>query len=342
MYEKYAAEERCRKILEDNGGFLAEKARTILFEDTALKELQCFTEFISKNWRDPLTPALMRLSCEAVGGRTAKIQNAALAMSLMNLSFYVWDDIIDNARHKSFRPTLFGKFGEGPALIIGGIATAKAFSILNKMDVRREKRQIVTRHFWNLWAKMANAETLSFRLQRQRGLSSKEKLWKIKIEASANPGTSLQIGAVLGNASANQSKQLQKYGQSLGVILELIKDFQVSLNLTLELGERIREGALPYSLLLASERSEKLKKELAILIGQNSVDQSQIKQIIQDLLETETYDGLSKQIRYFAEKAKKDVNEVGINYATKTLKEFVDAQPQLFVERLSSIDTLRH
>jgi geranylgeranyl pyrophosphate synthase len=337
MYEKYATEERCRKILEDNGGFMAEKARKILFEDPALKELQRFTEFISKNWRDPLTPALMQLSCEAVGGRTDKIQDAALAMSLMNLSFYVWDDIIDNARHKSFRPTLFGKFGEGPALIVGGIAAAKAFSILNKMDIRKEKRSIITLHFWNLCAKMAQAETVSFRLQSQRILSSKEKLWKIKTEASANPGTSLQIGAVLGNASGNQIKQLRKYGQSLGVILELIKDFQVSLNLTLELGERIREGALPYSLLWASERSEKIRKELTTLIGQNLISQSQIKQIVEDMLETETVDRVSKQIRQFTEKAKKDVSVVGINHATQTLKQFVDAQPQLFVERLSTI-----
>jgi geranylgeranyl diphosphate synthase type I len=337
MYKKTTIEERCRKILEDNGGFLAEKARTILLEDPGLKELNRFTEFISKNWRDPLTPALMKLSCEAVGGRIDKIQNAAIAMSLMNLSFYIWDDIIDNARHKSFRPTLFGKFGEGPTLLVGGIAAAKAFSILNKIDLRKEKRLIITQHFWNLWAKMAQAETVSFRLQSQRILSAKEKFRKIETEASANPGTSLQVGAVLGNASGSQVKQLGKYGQSLGVILELIKDFQVSLNLTLELGEKMRGGAVPYSLLWASEHSEKLRKELTTLMGQDLISKSQIKQIIEDMLETETFENTTKQIRQFTEKAKKDVSVVGINYAIQTLEQFVDAQPQLFIERLSAI-----
>jgi geranylgeranyl diphosphate synthase type I len=131
MYEKYNIEERCRKILEDNGGVIADKARTILLEDPALKDLRPPLEFISKNWRDPLTPALMSLSCQAVGGRPDKTHDAALAMSLMNLSFYVWDDIIDNAPHKLLKPTLFGKFGEGPALIVGGLTAEKDFTILN-------------------------------------------------------------------------------------------------------------------------------------------------------------------------------------------------------------------
>jgi hypothetical protein len=40
MYEKYTVEERCHKILEDNGGVIADKARTILLEDPALKYLR--------------------------------------------------------------------------------------------------------------------------------------------------------------------------------------------------------------------------------------------------------------------------------------------------------------
>ena len=337
MHEKHAIEERCRKILEDNGGFVADKANTMLLEDPALKDLRPLTEFISKNWRDPLTPALMSLSCEAVGGRPDKTHDAALAMSLMNLSFYVWDDIIDNAPQKLMKPTLFGEFGEGPALIVGGLAAAKAFIILNEMDISKAKRIIVTRQFWNLWAKMAQAEIVSLRLQSQRVLSSKEKFWKIKTEASANPKMCLEIGAVLGNGLGNQVKHLGRYGQFLGVILELWKDFHVSLNLTLELAEKIRTGALPYAILWASEHSEKIRKELAMLDDKNMVEQSYIKQIVEDVLETKTFDNTAIQIERFSEKARKDLSIVGTNKGTQTLERFVEAQSQLFIERLSML-----
>ena len=116
MTEKHDIEEHCRKILEDNGGFIADKARAILLSDSALKNLQPFTEFISKNWRDPLTPALMSLSCEAVGGQPDKTHDAGLAMSLMNLSFYIWDDIIDKAPHKIVQANTFRKIRRGSSI----------------------------------------------------------------------------------------------------------------------------------------------------------------------------------------------------------------------------------
>jgi len=337
MKEKSGIEELCHQILEDNGGFIADKARTILLEDPTLKGLRPLTEFISENWRDPLTPALMSLSCEAVGGRPDKTYDAALAMSLMNLSFYVWDDIVDNAPHKLLRPTLFGKFGEGPALIVGGLAAARAFTILNKMDIRKVKRIIVTHQFWNLWAKMAQAETTSLRLLSQGVFSSKKKFWKIKTEASANPKTCLEIGAVLGNGSGNQVRHLGRYGQSLGMILELWKDFHVSVNLTLELAERIRARALPYALLWASEHSEKVRTELALLADKKVIEQSHLKQIVEDVLETETLDNTTKQIKRFSEKARKNLFMIGTNNATKTLHFLIEAQPRLFIESLPKL-----
>lgn len=57
-----------------------------------LKDLRDPLKFIAKNWRDPLTPAMMRLSCEAVGGRLEETHEAALAMSLMSLSVCIWGD----------------------------------------------------------------------------------------------------------------------------------------------------------------------------------------------------------------------------------------------------------
>src|SRR3990170_5829696 len=144
MCAKYNLKEHCHRILEDNGGIVADRARTILLEDPALKDLRPPLELISKNWRDPLTPSLIALSCEAVGGRPDDTYEAALAMSLMTLSSNIWDDIIDKTMSKVFKPTLLGKFGEGTALMIGGLASAKDLSILNQMDVDKIKRLTIT------------------------------------------------------------------------------------------------------------------------------------------------------------------------------------------------------
>jgi len=333
---EHSVKERCDRILEENGGIVADRARTILLEDASLKDLRLPLEFVSKNWRDPLTPSLMGLSCQAVGGRSDVTYEAALAMSLMHLSFYVWDDMIDKARFKLFKPTLFGKFGEGTALIIGGLASAKAFSILNQMPVDKMKRQTVTRLIWDLWTKMAKAETVNLRLRSQGKLTPRKKFWVIKMEA-VDLETCLRIGAVLGNGSEEEVKHLGRYGLYLGIVLELWKDFHVSINLTLELAEKIRSGALPYSLRWARKRSEKIRKKLEDLANRNTIGPSDIKEIVEDTLETKALNNTMKTIRKFTKKAKEELFELTKNDATRTLKFFVEAQPQLFVESLSTL-----
>jgi geranylgeranyl pyrophosphate synthase len=336
MNKKYNIEEHCRKILEDNGGMVADKARTILLEDPALKDLRAPLEFISKNWRDPLTPAMMRLSCAAVGGQPKDTHEAALALSLINLSFHIWDDIIDKAQLKLFKPTLCGKFGEGTTLIIGGLASAKAFSILNQMNIEKEKYQTIIKLFWNFLVKMARAEAVNLRLRSQRNPSSREKFWKIKTEA-ADLETCLRIGAVLGNGSESEIQHLGKCGLCLGTILELWKDFHVSVNLTLELAEKIKSGALPYSLLWARERSEKIQKKLDTLATKEIIEPSYIKQIVEDTLETKALDNTVKTIRRLVKKGMKELFEMKSSDATRSLQLFVEAQPRLFIESLLAL-----
>jgi geranylgeranyl pyrophosphate synthase len=336
MQDTSTIEKRCREILETNGGKVADKARTILLEDPALKDLRPPLEFISENWRNSLTPAMMRLSCEAVGGRPEETYEAALAMSLMSLCLYIWDDMIDKAPLKLFKPTLFGKFGEGTALIIGGLASAKAFSILNHIDVDKTTRQTVNRLLWDFLVKMAQAETAGLRLRSRKNFSARKKLWKIKTEA-ADLETCLRIGAVLGNGSESEIQHLGKYGLYLGIILEIWKDFHVSANLTLGLADKIRIGALPYSLLWASERSEKIRKKLDSLANKNTIKSSDIKEIVEDTLETKTLDNTLKTIRRFTKKAREELIELNRNNATQTLQLFIEAQPSLFIGSLSTL-----
>jgi geranylgeranyl diphosphate synthase type I len=337
MYDKNNLKERCDRILEDNGGKVADRARTILLKDPALKDLRPPLEFISKNWRNSLTPALMSLSCEAVGGRPEETYETALAMTLTSLSLYLWDDIIDKASVKSFKPTLFGKFGEGMALVIGGLASAKAFSILNHMDVDKPTNQTVNKLLWNFLVKMARAETAIMRLRSQKNFSPKKKFWKIKTEA-ADLETCLKIGAILGNGTQSEIQHLGRYGLCLGIILELWKDFHVSVNLTLELAEKIRKGTLPYSILWASKRSKKIRKKLEDLSSKNTIEQADIKEIVGDALETKALENTLKIIRKFTKKGREELIELKKNEATRTLQLFIEAQPPLFI---GSISTMR-
>jgi geranylgeranyl pyrophosphate synthase len=335
MHEKYDIEEKCRKILEDNGAIVADKAKRLLLEDPDLKNLRPPIEFVSNNWRD-LTPAFMSLSCEALGGHPKKTYDTALAMSLINLTFYIWDDIIDNAHFKLFKPTLLEKFGQGTALIVGGVLSAKAFSILNTMKMEKEKCQAINKLVWQLLVQMSHTEITVLRLRKQEPLSSKAKLWKIKSEA-IDFETWFKIGALIGNGSENEARRLAQYGRCLGIISELWKDFLVSTNLTTELEEKIKNKTLPYSLLWASEHSERVQKTLCNLLNEEKAEKIDIKQIVDAFLETEALNNVRKTMKRLAKQGAKALDGIQKNKAVETLLFYIEAQPQLFMRSLSSM-----
>jgi|WetSurMetagenome_2_1015567.scaffolds.fasta_scaffold126818_1 geranylgeranyl pyrophosphate synthase len=330
------AKEQIKKILEEYGGKTADKTTNILLEDQTLKELKPELEFISKNWRDPLRPAMVKIACEAFEGKSQSTEEVGIAMSLMNLSFYLWDDMVDEATHRLFNPTFFGRFGAGPTLIMGGIASAKAFTILSKAKMDEEKRKAIATLFWDMWAKMSTTEAVNLRV-RENHYSSKDKLLKISAEAEADLGNCLRMGAVIGNGLKNEIEHLGKYGLYLGIILELQHDFQVSANLTLELAEKVKIGSLPYTLLLAKESSVDLQETLNDISLKESIETEEIDRIVQAFLAADMLTKIEDTIEKLSKKAIEEIAVINKKGAAKALRSFAEVQPRSFKESLQQL-----
>ena len=178
---------------------------------------------------------------------------------------------------------------------------------------------------------MANAETVNLQI-RKGNTHPEKKISVIKMEAAADLGTCLEIGAILGDGSTEEIKHLREYGLCLGSILELMKDFHVSINLTLELAEKLRSDALPYSLMWARKHSEKLRKKLGNL--NRNIEPSELKEIVNLILEIKTLNHVMNTISNLTRTAKENLNELTKNKSIQTLKAFIEAQPKLFSESL--------
>jgi len=323
------AEQTINQILEEYGGKIASRARVILLEDPTLKDLREPLEFLRKRWYDR-TPAFVRLSCEAVRGNAEDSETAALALTLMNLCFTIWDDVIDNTRYKRFMSTLFGKFGQETAIITGGIASAKAFSILNK-TMPEEKRKRITDSIWKMWSQMASIESITVELRKNGVFQSKNKLRKMRSEA-INLGTFLKIGAIIGDGSNQEINHLTMYGRYLALILGLEEDFKISINLSVELAERIRSHRPPYTTLWALEHSTPLKKLFEKFEGNK--EDSLIKEFVEMFLSTNVSSFVSKeieknrklaqlQLRTLPDTSAKDMLNLLVNSAAKILDDIV-------------------
>jgi len=329
-----SSEERMRKILETYGGEIAKKSALIMFEETESNELKNIWEFVAKNWHDPLRPAMIRLSCEAVRGKKTDIEKIAVVMNLMNLSFYLWDDLIDQAPSRLFKPTLYGKYGKEITLMAGGLASAKAFTILNQIKIEETKRQVITSLFWNMWNSMAEAENANLKV-RNENYTSKDKFAKIEKESIASIGTCLRIGAIMGNGSDRDVEYLTNYGKYIGIILELQHDFRVAINQTVELYDKIKTGALPYTILWVKEHSPQIQKTIKEIINNGNFEPKKGEYIIRSISTTKATKEIYCKIEELTEKAINELKLIEKNSASKALLSFVEVQPQLFKELLS-------
>jgi len=332
MPSESSLNEKCHRILEEKGGRIADKAKAILLEDVSFEGLEPAFQYVSRIWRDPLVPALVVLSCEAVGGEPSEEAcQASTAISLLNLSFRLWDDVIDRSRYLGFVPTVPGKFGDEVSIIMGGVVFAKAFSILSETDIDREKRQVLNKLVWNYCRTMGKAETLNLELRKRKDARPEEKLLVLEMEAM-NLETSMKIGSILGGGSRNEIEHLGKYGTYLGVILELARDLKASLNLTLELSQKVNRNALPYTLLWARDRSEKIGKRVQQLADEPN--SSNVKELVRAVLETGAAENTLSIVNELAQKAAHEISTFGDSLSSGLLAFFAEAQDEILTESL--------
>ncbi len=101
--------------------------------------------FIVEVWHNFQHPALLSLTCKAVGGEAEHTRTIGAALVLLTGAADIHDDIIDRSKVKSTKPTIFGKFGQDIALIAGDMLFVKGLHLLNKAceELSEEKEEIV-------------------------------------------------------------------------------------------------------------------------------------------------------------------------------------------------------
>lgn len=334
---KKEIEERVQQILEAKGRKALEKAKKIMLEDIKEKELHAPLQYLSENWNDTLRPALMALSCEAVGGKAEATTSAATAMTLLCSSMNIYDNIMDRTKFKRFIPTLPEKFGNGLALIVAGLVTAKAFNVLyehTEKEIPPAKHTTVNRLFQEFLMKMSEAEALNLSLRRQDG-NVREKFRVLQIQA-ADIEACMKIGATIGCGSEHEVEQLGRYGLLLGTTIELREDLWEALNYTTELADKIRNATPPYVLTWAVNHSEKARDLLSTIAKKEEIKATDIKKVVEVMFEAGAVNHVNKLLRKIIKNGKNIVLELRESEAKHSLKLLVKAQESLLFKAFST------
>jgi geranylgeranyl pyrophosphate synthase len=319
------------RIIDLYGAKIAQKVRASLLEDQNLSQIKLELDYIAKNWYDPLTPALITMSFRSIKEKEKINKEIGLALGLMNLTINLWDNILDNHSTKLFKDTFYGKFGRETSLLVGGLALARANNVMLQSKIRASKKRMISTHIFDMWNILGLTEINDFKLA---GNHSERKFAKIANEAIYEE-TLMKIGATLGGGTLRENQALSQYGHYLGIILEVVKDLELSLNFTAQLPERLSANKPPFSLLWANENSKKVNDIFQRILNKQIIQPKDIEMLVLATIQAGTIEHVLEIVEVSCQQSILEISALKDSDAKVNLKKFVGAQLQLFREKFS-------
>lgn len=261
-----------KKIFKKNGGAALKNARNEILltykgDSVISQALQHFSKVTLHNAL-PVFPALISISCRAVGGTIEDATPFGEAIVLITGAADLHDDVIDQSFSKGPKPTVLGKFGVSASVLAGDILLVQGLNQLHsKCDLLPKKQGDMIRSLVaEAVIEICTAETLETKLKGRLDFSPNEYYEIIRLKAVV-PELTMKIGAILGNGDSNVNEKLGQFGRSYGIISIISDEFADILD-SAELKNRLKNECPPLPLIYALQ-NPKTKAALLPLLSED-------------------------------------------------------------------------
>lgn len=220
-----------------------------------------------------LRPVLVLASCEAVGGVSEKCLPFAGAVELIHTYSLIHDDLpsMDNDDYRRGHLTAHKKFGEANAILAGDALLTEAFYILSSFCKSEKEKalgcQIIQDLSFAAGSRgMVGGQVLDLALQGRKEVTP-EMLQRLhQHKTGALISVSVRIGALIGEATDQQLKALEAYGQRVGLAFQITDDILDIEGTQAELGKSVGKDKTAHKTtfpdVIGLDGSKKLQKEL--------------------------------------------------------------------------------
>ena len=315
---KFALEEASREILQNqHDGGIVSAALNYYAKEILPRVL-------------PLFPALIFLSCEAVGGQPEKTKSLATAMMLITASGDIHDDIIDKSTHKFGKKTLFGKYGSEVTLLAGDALLVQGMTLLqNRCDsLSVKQKQEISGLICKSMFEIAKAEANETRLWKKANVTPQEYFKVIRLKGGIAE-VQCRIGGVIGGADEKSLEAIAHYGRVIGILSTVLDEFMDILNFS-ELQHRIKNELPPYPVICAF-KNEVLKKQINLIISKAEFSRKDAKVVAEKILNSEEAHNLKVELKELV------ANELKNNFLLKKNKR--GKELMILLQALAESDT---
>jgi geranylgeranyl diphosphate synthase, type I len=279
-----------------------------------------------------IRPCLALLACEAVGGDSNKALPAAASVELLHTFTLVHDDIMDHDLTRRGRPTVHALWGEEMGIIVGDTLYSSAFKAL--IDVRKngvppERVLEAVNVLVRANGELQEGQIMDMFFEKRKTVGEDEYMTMVRKKTGALIEASVEIGGIIGGASARQLDALHTYGVDCGVAFQVKDDV---LDLTADkkdfgkpIGSDIRSGKKTLIIVHAMKHAKKgdLKALLSIL-GRKDATDAEVAKAIGILKDSGSIRYADAKVEELIQEGKRALDVLPDSQAKESLKALAD------------------
>ncbi len=265
----------------------------LLFLEFLSKKIKEDNKFIApKNLYEPIhyilqlggkriRPILTLMSCELFGGNYKDALQAATAIEMFHNFTLIHDDIMDKAPLRRGKETVHIKWDENIGILSGDALMIMSYQMLELYDDHTFKKLHTL--FNKTALQICEGQQYDMDFETRNDVSLKEYIKMISFKTAVLLACSLQMGAIISNASEQDMKQIYNFGLHLGIAFQLQDDYLDVFGdekIGKKVGGDILENKKTFLYIKALElASKKDKKELLKLYSKNSTSKNKIENV---------------------------------------------------------------
>jgi len=208
-----------------------------------------------------LRPALLLMTCGALGYQSAQRFNLAAVVEFIHTATLLHDDVVDESVLRRGNPTANETFGNPASVLVGDFLYSRAFQMM--VEAQNMRIMQVLADATNV---IAEGEVMQLMNMHNAGLDEAGYLQVIRSKTAKLFEASARVGAILADAEPALEEACAEYGQALGTAFQVIDDVLDYAGdaavMGKSLGDDLREGKATLPLIAAMQRGNASQREL--------------------------------------------------------------------------------